>query len=83
MRIYVNIYSEGVKMKFVKNLVLWSLLSILIACILYKTTSLISNTIISDVYRDFDTMLKLIGFSTILSSNILLLKMMSNDDKKK
>lgn len=70
-------------MKFVKNLASWFLLSILIAFILYKTTSLISNTITSDVYRDFDIMLKLIGFLTILSSNILLLKMISTDDKMK
>ena len=52
----------------IKNILIWFLLTLVIASLLLTIASSISNTLVTNSLKDFDIILNLLGFSTILST---------------
>lgn len=52
----------------------WTLISVIIGFLLYGVTSLITKTTFNNVFQEFEILVMLIGFTTLLSTIIICTK---------
>lgn len=71
----------GIGMK--KYVIQWILISSIIGFLLFWITSLISNTTFNNIFLEFEIMLMLIGFTTIISTMIVCSKFIVDKIDKK
>ena len=54
-----------------KYIISWTIISITVVFLLFGITSLITNTTFNNVFSEFEIILILIGFSTLISTMVV------------